>query len=223
LIGAIEQDRLRPTAIDLRPGSGRREVEMNTLLPNNSAAIIIACLLAPASAYAQEQVATNAIQDATEAVHIGRGEMHVTEGIGTYYHFDTTFHTLAVGDPSIVDVAALTDHSVLIEAHKSGTTNLVLFDANKVPLKDLTVIVGKQGVVRIHNKAMINSYTEFTCWKSGCQFVGENTVAEPAPLPHGWSHNLGESNSNSNSNSNINSNSTETIYHGQAAPQPARR
>jgi hypothetical protein len=39
--------------------------------------------------------------------------------------------------------------------------------------------------ITIHNKGMLNSYTKFSCSNKGCQFAGENTVAEPAPLPSG--------------------------------------
>jgi hypothetical protein len=27
---------------------------------------------------------------------------------------------------------------------------------------------------------------QFSCWEQGCQFIGENTVSEPAPLPRGY-------------------------------------
>jgi len=113
--------------------------------------------------------------------------VRVTQGIASYYRTDAPFSTVSVGNTNVVDVAALTDHSLLIEAHKMGTTNMLLFDKDKAPIRNVTVIVDSQGsgFVRIHNKALINSFTTFSCWEGGCQFVGENTVAEPAPLPRG--------------------------------------
>ncbi len=38
---------------------------------------------------------------------------------------------------------------------------------------------------KIHNKAMLHSYTKYSCSYKGCEFVGEHTVEEPAPLPSG--------------------------------------
>ncbi len=38
---------------------------------------------------------------------------------------------------------------------------------------------------KVHNKALLNSYTTYSCSYKGCEFVGEHTVEEPAPLPRG--------------------------------------
>ena len=115
--------------------------------------------------------------------------LRVQKNMAAVYRVDTTeaISSITVGNPKIMDVAPLTDRSILIEPHIAGTTNLTFFNKDKRPIKDLTVVVDEQGsgFVRIHNKAMLNSFTTFTCWSDGCQFVGENTVAEPAPLPRG--------------------------------------
>jgi len=115
--------------------------------------------------------------------------VHVTQGLVTYYRADSQpFATISVGDTAIMDATPLTDRAVLIQAYKTGATNMIFFDRDKIPIKDVTVVVDSQGsgFVKIHNKAQLNSYTEFSCWQSGCQFRGENTVAEPAPLPRGY-------------------------------------
>ena len=115
--------------------------------------------------------------------------IHVTQGLATYYRIDgTPFDTIVVGDPSVMDARPLTDKAVLIQGYKPGTTNMVFISKDHAPLRDVTVVVDAQGsgFVKIHNKAVLNSYTEFSCWETGCQFRGENTVAEPAPLPRGY-------------------------------------
>jgi hypothetical protein len=135
---------------------------------------IIALLLSSTAAFAQPDVIPETIR--------------VTQGIASYYRTDAPFDTVSVGNTNVVDVAALTDHSLLIEAHRIGTTNMLLLNRDKAPIRNVTVIVGAQGTgfVKVHNKAKLNSYTEFSCWPDGCQFVGENTVSEPAPLPRGY-------------------------------------
>ena len=115
--------------------------------------------------------------------------VHVTQGLAFYYRTDgLPFANISVGDPAIVDARPLTDKAVLLQGYKTGTTNMIFFDRDWTPLRDVTVVVDAQGsgFVKIHNKAVLNSYTEFSCWQTGCQFRGENTVAEPAPLPRGY-------------------------------------
>lgn len=112
----------------------------------------------------------------------------VTKGIASIYRTDAPFANIVTGDPTVVDVRALTDRSILIEGKHIGSTNLIFLDQNKFPTSEVVVSVGEQGpgYTRIHNKAKLNSFTSFNCWETGCEFVGENTVAEPAPLPRGY-------------------------------------
>jgi len=150
---------------------------MKTLLIAIGAAILVfgvIGLMAMAPAMAQPPIPSETV--------------HVTQGLATYYRADSKpFATISVGDTSVIDANPLTDRAVLIQAYKIGATNMIFFDQDKMPIKEVTVVVDAQGsgFVKIHNKARLNSYTEFSCWQSGCQFRGENTVAEPAPLPPG--------------------------------------
>lgn len=113
------------------------------------------------------------------------GSVKVTKGIASIYRTDVPFANIVNGDPTIVDVSPLTDHSVLFEGKHTGTTNLIFLDKDKRPLTEVMVVVSEQGAgfTRIHNKGNLNSFMSFSCWDNGCEFVGENTVAEPVPLP----------------------------------------
>jgi hypothetical protein len=114
--------------------------------------------------------------------------IRITQDVASYYRTDAAFTDLAVGNPAIADVRPLTDHAVLIEGRKTGTTNMLLLNAQKVPVRNVTIVVDAQGsgFVKIHNKANAASFMQFSCWEQGCQFIGENTVSEPAPLPRGY-------------------------------------
>lgn len=121
-----------------------------------------------------------------------RVELHVPQGKLTHLQIGQSYKTAAVGDTSIADVVPLTDMAVLVEAHKVGITNIVFLDPGNVPIAEATIVVDRSNAggrfVEIHNKALISSYTEYACTRTGCRFVGENTVSEPAPLPRGWSN-----------------------------------
>jgi hypothetical protein len=114
--------------------------------------------------------------------------IRITQGITSYYRVDSSFKDVSVGNTAVADVIPLTDQSLLIEGRKTGTTNMLLLNAQKVPVRNVTLIVDAQGsgFVKIHNKANAASFMQFSCWEQGCQFIGENTVSEPAPLPRGY-------------------------------------
>jgi Flp pilus assembly secretin CpaC len=135
---------------------------------------LAALLLSTTSAMAQPDIVPETIR--------------ITQGITSYYRTDAAFKDVSVGSTAIADAIPLTDHALLIEGHKTGTTNMLLLDTQKVPVRNVTIVVDAQGsgFVKIHNKANAASYMEFSCWEKGCQFIGENTVTEPAPLPRGY-------------------------------------
>ncbi len=115
--------------------------------------------------------------------------VRVQRGIASVYKIDTAdpFATVNIGNSTIADVVPLTDRSLIIQGHRTGTTNIIFVNRSNIPIKNLMVVVDEQGsgFVQVHNKALLNSFTAFSCWSNGCQFVGENTVSEPAPLPRG--------------------------------------
>jgi hypothetical protein len=135
---------------------------------------LIALLLSTTSAMAQPDITPETIR--------------ITQGITSYYRVDSSFKDVSVGNTAVADVIPLTDQSLLIEGRKTGTTNMLLLNAQKVPVRNVTLIVDAQGsgFVKIHNKANAASFMQFSCWEQGCQFIGENTVSEPAPLPRGY-------------------------------------
>jgi Flp pilus assembly secretin CpaC len=114
-------------------------------------------------------------------------EIHVTEGFVRHMEYSEPIGSVSVGDAKIADVLPLTDREFLIQSHKIGTTNLLMLSKDKKVLDEIIIVVDRpiSGLVRVHNKALINSYTEFSCAWNGCQYIGENTVQEPAPLPRG--------------------------------------
>jgi hypothetical protein len=114
--------------------------------------------------------------------------IRITQGISSYYRTDAAFKDVSVGNTTVADAIPLTDHSLLIQGHKTGTTNILLFNEQKIPVRNVTLVVDAQGsgFVKIHNKANAASFMQFSCWDGGCQFIGENTVSEPAPLPRGY-------------------------------------
>jgi ribonuclease Z len=61
----------------------------------------------------------------------------------------------------------------------------LVYDEQNVEKAQQPTATNGQHSITVHNKAMLNSYTMFSCSNKGCQFARENTVAEPAPLPRG--------------------------------------
>lgn len=165
--------------------------------------VIAASLLASAGAMAMTKAQETKPPQSTE---VATASVRVQRGIAYVYRIDTkeAFVTVNVGDTRIADVIPLTDRTLLIQGQKAGTTNVIFFDDMKQPIEDLTIAVDEQGkgFVKIHNKALLNSYTIYTCWDKGCEFVGENTVAEPAPLPHGYQNVTSTINQSLNGESN---------------------
>jgi Pilus formation protein N terminal region len=116
---------------------------------------------------------------------------------------DGPFSRIFTSDPKIVDVAAITDHSVVLKAgDKQGRSDVVFFNFRGELAKRLEVIVDdyvyarhlssedpdviSYGSIEIHNRALLTSQTNFRCGPDGCHYVGELTAKEPAPLPKGY-------------------------------------
>jgi Flp pilus assembly secretin CpaC len=97
------------------------------------------------------------------------------------------FKTIVVGDPKVVDTQAVTDRSIIITPQSEGETTILFLDEQNEPLNYLSinVDVAGPGRIKVHNKALLNSYTSYRCTSNGCQYVDETTVKEAAPLPRG--------------------------------------
>jgi hypothetical protein len=97
------------------------------------------------------------------------------------------FKTIVIGDPKVVDTQAVTDRSIIITPQSEGETTILFLDEQNEPLNYLSinVDVAGPGRIKVHNKALLNSYTSYRCTSGGCQYVNELTVTEPAPPPRG--------------------------------------
>jgi Flp pilus assembly secretin CpaC len=149
----------------------------------------------------------------TSTAAFAQPELHVTEGFVRQFEFSgEPIASVSIGDVTVADAIPLTDHAFLVQSHKIGTTNMILLSKDRQVIDEIIVIVDRpiSGLVRIHNKAMLNSYTEFSCGPTGCSFVGENTVTEPAPLPQGHVQQIFQGTYNQNGNTS-----------GQTLPVPS--
>jgi Flp pilus assembly secretin CpaC len=133
---------------------------------------------------------------------IAQPEIHVTEGFVRHLEYSEPIGSVSIGDTSVADAVPLSDHTLLVQSHKMGTTNLLFLGKDKQVLDEIIIVVDRpvSGLIRVHNKALINSYTEYSCKENGCQYVGENTVQEPAPLPHGHVNQIFQGTYNHNGN-----------------------
>ena len=119
---------------------------------------------------------------------------------------DRPFKTIMIGNPKIVDATAQNDRTVVLTPHAVGETNIIFLDERNVRITSINVLVD-EGVatsrVKIHNKALLTSFTTYRCWENRCEYVDEVTAKEPAELPRG------HLNQNQSVNENINSTTTD--------------
>jgi Flp pilus assembly secretin CpaC len=133
---------------------------------------------------------------------------------GTQRHviFDRPYSELHISSPDVIEATAITDHALLIRGDKAGSSEIYLYGKDGKLQNILAVNVDdynytlrsplldpeaqSYNAVEIHNKARLDSQTNYRCGPDGCHYVGELTVSEPAPLPRGYTSN--------NSNANIN-------------------
>jgi hypothetical protein len=95
--------------------------------------------------------------------------------------------TSIIGDPKIADFTFGPKNTFWFVGKTEGTTNVIVVDTETArELYSATIEVGGLNLVHIHNKAVLTSYTIYRCTPT-CQYVGEVTAAEPAPLPRGYS------------------------------------
>jgi Flp pilus assembly secretin CpaC len=145
-------------------------------------AVLAAIFVAAAIPASHAQVLTPRPPTARQTITLRLGHLDV-------FTVERPFKTIVVGDPKVVDTQAVTDRSIIITPQSEGETTLLFLDEHNEPLNYLaiTVDVAGPGRVKIHNKALLNSYTSYRCTSNGCQYVDETTVREPAPLPRGHS------------------------------------
>jgi len=141
--------------------------------------------------------------DFAAAQTAGTATVHLTLGFATPpYALGTEkpFKNAIIGDNKIVEILTIeagteksisSNRQVNLVPRAEGETNILFLDEKDVVIKELIVVVDSKpgafhsGFMHVHNKALISSYTVYRCWETGCQFKGEKTVSEPAPLPRG--------------------------------------
>ena len=62
-------------------------------------------------------------------------------GQGSIFRLERPFATVLIGDPSVVDVRARDDRSVLLQALGRGSSNVVFIDAHSIAIANIRVIV----------------------------------------------------------------------------------
>ena len=104
------------------------------------------------------------------------------------FTLDKPFKTVLIGNPKIVDATAQDDRTVVLTPQAVGETNIIFLDERNVQITSINVLVD-EGVatsrVKIHNKALLTSFTTYRCWENRCEYVDEVTAKEPAALPRG--------------------------------------
>jgi Pilus formation protein N terminal region len=97
---------------------------------------------------------------------------------------DRPFKTILIGNPKIVEATAQDDRTVILTPQAVGETNIIFLDERNVRITSINVLVD-EGVgtsrVKIHNKALLTSFTTYRCWENRCEYIDEVTAKEPAP------------------------------------------
>jgi Flp pilus assembly secretin CpaC len=111
------------------------------------------------------------------------------------------FRTIHITNPDIVDAVAQTDQAAILVPKAAGMTNIDILDEKSVRIASVNILVTDDtpGRVVVHNKALLSSATFYRCGVTGCEYVNEITVQEPAPLPKGHTDQL-----STNVNTNVN-------------------
>lgn len=116
-------------------------------------------------------------------------KISLVKGMATAIAFEGVFKSIHIGDPSIVDFVPESDHRALLVPKAPGSTNIEVLDDKLELMESLEIQVdafpAAYGHVVVHNKALLNSQTNFRCASDDCVYTGEITVQEPAPLPTG--------------------------------------
>jgi hypothetical protein len=109
--------------------------------------------------------------------------------VSTGYTVDRTYKTIQIGDPTIIDVRALTDSSFNVVAQTIGRTNFVLLDEIGGAVKNVDVIVEDdfrdriQHTVEIHNMHdMLVGSTNFECSATRCRFLNQTERVKPTEV-----------------------------------------
>ena len=100
---------------------------------------------------------------------------------GDVMKLDQPFANVRIGAADgVVDVEVLTDHRFILRGISAGRTDVVFYDKNNDPVKNLDVIVQPDpGRVRVFNKKLFGSQV-WECTPLGCEYVSETHYENPA-------------------------------------------
>ena len=175
-----------------------------------STMLVAAIFMATTSATRAQEAATPACQPGRLSSPC-RQTVYLRPNFISTFTIDKPFKTVLVGNPRIVQATAHSDRTVVLTPQDVGETNIIFLDEGNVQITNINVLVDEPGPVRvrvkIHNKALITSFTAYRCDKIRCEYVDEVTAKEPAPLPRGYASQTYNDNINS-TNQNINSTNT---------------
>jgi hypothetical protein len=171
------------------------------------AILVAAIFLATTSATRAQEAATPACQPGRLS-SLCQQTVYLSPNFISTLTIDKPFKTVLVGNPGIVQATAHSDRMVVLTPQDVGETNIIFLDEGNVQISNINVQVGPAFVrVKIHNKALLTSFTAYRCDKIRCEYVDEVTAKEPAPLPRGYGSQTYNENINS-TNQNINSTNT---------------
>jgi Flp pilus assembly secretin CpaC len=96
--------------------------------------------------------------------------------------------TAIIGDPTIADFTYGPQNTFMFIGKKDGITNIIVLrdgDGTEMYNARIEVSSGEVDLMRIHNKALVTSFTTYRCSTDSCVYVTELTATEPAALPRG--------------------------------------
>jgi Flp pilus assembly secretin CpaC len=129
----------------------------------------------------------------TQTIHMRLGmskEIDLSRPFKTI-HITSTPDAPAPGH-TIVDALVLTDRTLLLNPLAVGSTNVDFFDQGSGRVASVNVVIDTDHPlppsmrVQMHTKSVVHSSYVYECDPTGCQLHNEKTVAEPAPLPRGY-------------------------------------
>ena len=132
--------------------------------------------------------------------------------------------TAIIGDPSIADLTFGPQNTFLFIGKKDGITNIIVLndsDGTEIYTARIEVGAAEMGLSKIHNKALLTSYTLYKCSTDDCNYVKEVTSTDSARLPIGYSS--VQSNTSIQSNANIDSSTNVQSPHQSSTSQSAAR
>jgi Flp pilus assembly secretin CpaC len=104
----------------------------------------------------------------------------VMNRVGNVMRLDTPFRNVHIEAPTVVDVEVLTDQRFLLHGGVAGRTNIVFYDKDNNPIKNLDVLVrADPSRVRVFNRPMFGT-TVYECTPVGCEFVSATHYDGPS-------------------------------------------